>query len=83
MYVDGTRGLEENIPKAVELFENSLTGGYMHGYYSLGIIYEECDELRDLPKAFNYFAKSAELGYDEAQLRLGTALSWFYVFGGR
>lgn len=66
MYKDGL-GVEADIKKAIECFESSENRWNMEAMYLLGTIYEK----KEYNTAIEYYTKSAEFDYPEAQLRLG------------
>ena len=64
--------IENNIDKALEYFNQSITQGYQWSYGILGIIYREGLYVKeDFAKAIEYFEKAIEKGDDSMLCHLG------------
>jgi hypothetical protein len=62
MYENG-EGVEQDLSKAIELYEKACEGSYAPGYSSLGLMYENGRGVeQDLSKAFELYEKACELG---------------------
>lgn len=75
--------VEQNMDKAIQLYENALERGNSIGAQILGILFEFGDEntsiLPNAERAFRYYKKAAELGNTDA---LGSLASCYYYGTG-
>ena len=70
-------GVEQNYEEAVKLYQEASNDP--RAIYSLGFCYYEgCVVEQDFAKGFSLFKKAAEMGYDQAQYRLGRCYSVNY-----
>lgn len=71
MYSEG-HGVEKDLKKAYELFNEAAKNGRADAMYKLGLMYEQGLGLEQNPeKAIRYYKKSAQKGYPLAQYRFG------------
>ena len=97
MYAEG-RGVAQNKPQALALWEAAARGGHPHAQYNMGLLFYRGEGVeRDLSAAANWFGLAAENGLAEAQFavaemhRLGVglpqdnrkALSWYQMAGAQ
>lgn len=67
MYMDG-KGVEQDISKAIRLYETSADQGYMEAQYYLGVIYDKGrGASRDDAKARKWYCLAAEAGVSVSQ----------------
>lgn len=70
-YLDG-EVVEQNVSKALELFEKGAEMGYSYAFNTLGSIYTIGKYIeRDFCKAFQYYSKAADAGIVESYANLG------------
>jgi TPR repeat protein/chromosome segregation ATPase len=70
-YVNG-QGVERDIPKAMEHYEQAVAAGSAPAAFNLGLLHEVGRGVEiDLEKAFGYYLQAAELGMDIAQFNVG------------
>ena len=71
MYSSG-QGVEKNLKKAFELFNEAAKNGRADAMYKLGIMYEEGIEVeKNYKKALRLYQKSSKKGYPLSQYRFG------------
>lgn len=71
MYAAG-QGVEKDLKKAYELFDEAAKNGRADAMHKLGLMYEQgLGVKRDTRKAARYYRKSAKLGYPLGQYNFG------------
>lgn len=73
-YARGELGLQEDMSKALELWNKAADLGSCMAHYSLGIMYNIADGVeRDLDKAIHHWKLAAMGGHEMARQHLGTS----------
>ncbi|NNF76582.1 MAG: sel1 repeat family protein [Rhizobiales bacterium] len=90
------QGVEQNLPKAFELFTNAAYQGYPSAQFALGMMYRLGEGTQtNHGEAEKWFRRAASVGHAEAQNSLGvmfetgrgvkvsyvTAVMWYHVAG--
>ena len=74
-YSRGQNGVEQDLTKAVELYQQAAQLDHAGAIYNLGTFYSEGKGVeRDLTKAVELYQQAAEQGYADAQNNFGIAL---------
>jgi TPR repeat protein len=60
-------GVTANINTAIDIYTLAADQGSAKAQYSLGVIYELYDHVKDQQKAINWYQKAADSGYDFAK----------------
>jgi TPR repeat protein len=82
LYVDGSGGLEKDVPKGIAMYRQAADKGSVIGRYALALCYESgnCGMQRDEVEALNWLQMAADQGHAPAQNDLG--LMYFRGAGG-
>ena len=84
MVSDNDNGLEQDVYKAFELYNDAAEKGYVHALYELGCMYEYGSGFgftEDKQKAYDYYRHAAEQDDVDAQLTLCWRI-WFDITSG-
>jgi TPR repeat protein len=72
LYADG-RGVERDVPKAIELWSKAAEAGNVTAHFNLGLQYASGSGVaKDMKKATEHMLQAAESGLPEAQYALAT-----------
>ena len=73
LYRQGLRGLERNMPRAVELWTEAAELGSVDSYYHLGLCYTNGDGIaQNVARGVSFYEKAAMMGHPEARHNLSS-----------
>ena len=74
LYVAGHDNVKQNLPRAVQWFQEAANNGISNAKYNLGVLYHQGMGVdKNLDKAMQLYTQAADLGHPEAQYNLGIA----------